>query len=103
MVDVAQIKGRAMCLHADIRRVVTARKVTFHVDASGGGEAGAPGAKDRELAGEQLAVEQANARRSATGETSQQELKRGGGRQIRRRLTKVQWVQQNDRVSKKGV
>ena len=59
MEDVAHIKGRAVCLHVDVRRVP--KSLTFHVDVSGGGEAGAPGGKAREMAGEQLAVEQAQA------------------------------------------
>ena len=58
MEDVAHIKGRAVCLHVDVRRVP--KSLTFHADVCGGGEAGAPGGKCRELAGEQLAVEQAH-------------------------------------------
>ena len=54
MEDVAHIKGRAVCLHVDVRRVV--KRVTFHPDVRGGGEAGAPRGKCRELAGEQLAA-----------------------------------------------
>ena len=61
MEDVAHIKGRAVCLHVDVRRVP--KSLTFHADVRGGGEAGAPGAKDRELAGEQLTVEQALVKR----------------------------------------
>ena len=61
MEDVAHIKGRAVCLHVDVRRMV--KRLTFHADVSGGGETGAPGGKARELAGEQRAVEQAQAQR----------------------------------------
>ena len=61
MEDVAHIKGRAVCLHVDVRRVPT--RLTFHEDVRGGGDAGAPGAKDRERAGEQLAVQRVEAQK----------------------------------------
>ena len=64
MEDVAHIKGRAVCLHVDVRRVP--KNLKFHADVSGGGEAGAPGGKARELAGEQLAAERGEALRVAS-------------------------------------
>jgi hypothetical protein len=56
MEEVAHIKGRAVSLHVDVRRVP--KSLTFHADVSGGGEEGAAGGKARELAGEQRAAEQ---------------------------------------------